>query len=101
LPWRFSPGQRFAGDLVNRFGVPFLLNLPLRFVTAALAPSSARSMCMLRPQPLDQVLFNGHIFMSVAAVDYVMGSSQQFIIVPQALQASSMSSASARANTGC
>ena len=36
---------------------------------------------------LDQVLFTiGLVFMSVAAVDYVMGSSQQFVIIPQALQ---------------
>ena len=28
----------------------------------------------------------GLVFMSVAAVDYVMGSSQQFVIIPQALQ---------------
>ena len=36
---------------------------------------------------LDQVLFTiGLVFMSVAAVDYVMGSSQQFVTIPQALQ---------------
>jgi branched-chain amino acid transport system permease protein len=36
---------------------------------------------------LDQVLFTiGLVFMSVAAVDYTMGSSQQFIVIPSALQ---------------
>ena len=36
---------------------------------------------------LDQVLFTiGLVFMSVAAVDYVMGSSQIFIKLPAALQ---------------
>ena len=36
---------------------------------------------------LDQVLFTiGLVFMSVAAVDYTMGSSQQFVQIPEALQ---------------
>ena len=36
---------------------------------------------------LDQVLFSiGLVFMSVAAVDYIMGSSQQFVQIPNALQ---------------
>src|SRR5262249_60423772 len=36
---------------------------------------------------LDQVLFTiGLRCMSVAAVDYVMGSSQQFVVIPPALQ---------------
>ncbi len=36
---------------------------------------------------LDQVLFTiGLVFMSVAAVDYIMGSSQQFVQIPDALQ---------------
>ena len=36
---------------------------------------------------LDQVLFTiGLVFMAVAAVDYVMGSSQQFVKIPQMLQ---------------
>jgi branched-chain amino acid transport system permease protein len=36
---------------------------------------------------LDQVLFTiGLVFMSVAATDYVMGSSQQFVQIPEALQ---------------
>ena len=45
-------------------------------------------MCMsTASRHLDQVLFTiGLVFMSVAAVDYVMGSSQVFVQVPQALQ---------------
>ena len=40
-----------------------------------------------RRSHLDQVLFTiGLVFMSVAAVDYVMGSSQQFVQIPEALQ---------------
>jgi branched-chain amino acid transport system permease protein len=40
-----------------------------------------------RKSHLDQVLFTiGLVFMSVAAVDYVMGSSQQFVQIPSALQ---------------
>ncbi len=36
---------------------------------------------------LDQVLFSiGLVFMSVAAVDYIMGSSRIFINLPDALQ---------------
>ena len=36
---------------------------------------------------LDQVLFTiGLVFMSVAGVDFVMGSSQQFVQIPAALQ---------------
>ena len=39
-----------------------------------------------RKSHLDQVLFSiGLVFMSVAAVDYVMGSSQQFVQIPDAL----------------
>ena len=45
-------------------------------------------MCMSTPAShLDQVLFTiGLVFMSVAAVDYVMGSQQQFVAIPSYLQ---------------
>jgi branched-chain amino acid transport system permease protein len=76
--------------LVNRMGVPFLLGLPLAFLfTAALGALLERTLYVhvYAKSHLDQVLFTiGLVFMSVAAVDYTMGSSQQFIVIPSALQ---------------
>jgi branched-chain amino acid transport system permease protein len=76
--------------LVNRLGVPFALGLPLAFVaTAALGALLERTLYVhvYARSHLDQVLFTiGLIFMSLAAVDYVMGSSQQFVTIPRALQ---------------
>jgi branched-chain amino acid transport system permease protein len=75
--------------LVNRLGVPFALGLPLAFlVTAAIGALLERTLYahVYARSHLDQVLFTiGLVFMSVAAVDYTMGSSQQFILVPEAL----------------
>jgi branched-chain amino acid transport system permease protein len=76
--------------LVNRWGVPFLLGLPLAFLfSAAIGALLERTLYVhvYAKSHLDQVLFTiGLVFMSVAAVDYVMGSSQQFIMIPSALQ---------------
>jgi branched-chain amino acid transport system permease protein len=76
--------------LVNRMGVPFLLGLPLAFLfSAALGALLERTLYVhvYAKSHLDQVLFTiGLVFMSVAAVDYTMGSSQQFIAIPSALQ---------------
>src|SRR6201993_2312178 len=76
--------------LVNRLGVPFALGVLLAFlVTAALGGLLERTLYVhVYPRShLDQVLFTiGLVFMSVAAVDYVMGSSQQFVQIPQWLQ---------------
>src|SRR6185437_502192 len=76
--------------LVNRMVVPFALGLPLAFlVTAVLGGLFERTLYVhvyARPH-LDQVLFTiGLVFMAVAATDYVMGSSQQFVRIPEALQ---------------
>ena len=75
--------------LVNRLGVPFALGLPLAFVfTALIGIILERTLYVhvYRKSHLDQVLFSiGLVFMSVAAVDYVMGSSQQFVQIPDAL----------------
>jgi branched-chain amino acid transport system permease protein len=75
--------------LVNRLGVPFALGLPLAFVFTALAGiilERTLYVHLYRKSHLDQVLFSiGLVFMSVAAVDYVMGSSQQFVQIPSAL----------------
>ena len=76
--------------LVNRMGIPFLLGLPLAFVlTAAIGLLLERTLYVhvYGRSHLDQVLFTiGLVFMSVAATDYVMGSSQQFVQIPEALQ---------------
>src|SRR5579863_2772415 len=76
--------------LVNRMGVPFWLGLPLAFLaTALLGGLFERTLYVhvyARPH-LDQVLFTiGLVFMSVAATDYVMGSSEQFVQIPESLQ---------------
>jgi branched-chain amino acid transport system permease protein len=76
--------------LVNRMGVPFALGLPLAFLfSAAIGLILERTLYVhvYRKSHLDQVLFSiGLVFMAVAAVDYVMGSSQQFVQIPNALQ---------------
>jgi branched-chain amino acid transport system permease protein len=76
--------------LVNRLGVPFALGLPIAFlVTALIGGLFERTLYshVYARSHLDQVLFTiGLVFMSVAAVDYTMGSSQQFVQIPQALQ---------------
>jgi branched-chain amino acid transport system permease protein len=76
--------------LVNRHGVPFALGLVLAFfVTAVIGGILERTLYVhvYGKSPLDQVLFTiGLVFMSVAAVDYFMGSSQQFVTIPAALE---------------
>src|SRR6266540_4789127 len=76
--------------LVNRLGVPFFAALPLVFLaTAVLGLIAERTLYVhvYAKSHLDQVLFTiGIVFMSVAAVDYVMGSQQQFVGIPAALQ---------------
>ena len=76
--------------LVNSWGMPFLAALPLAFLcTAILGFAFERSLYVhvYRKSPLDQVLFTiGLVFMSVAAVDYVMGSSQVFVRLPDWLE---------------
>ena len=76
--------------LVNRLGVPFFAGLPIAFlVTAAVGFVFERTLYVhvYGRNPLDQVLFTiGLVFMSVAAIDYVMGSSQVFVQIPKFLQ---------------
>ncbi len=76
--------------LVNRMGLPFLAGLPLAFVfSAVIGVLFERTLYVhvYGKSALDQVLFTiGLVFMSVAAVDYLMGSSQQFIRIPEVLQ---------------
>jgi branched-chain amino acid transport system permease protein len=76
--------------LVNRLGVPFFAALPLAFfLSAALGVLMERLLYrhVYAKSHLDQVLFTiGLVFMSVAAVDYVMGSQQVFVQLPRALE---------------
>ena len=76
--------------LVNRLGVPFLAALPLAFlVSLALGALLERTLYVhvYAKSHLEQVLFTiGLVFMSVAAADYMMGSQQQFVGLPAALQ---------------
>jgi len=76
--------------LMNRAGFPFLLCLPIAFLgTALLGALLERTLyrpMYARPH-LDQVLFSiGLVFMAVTAVDYVVGSMQQNIHLPDWLQ---------------
>jgi branched-chain amino acid transport system permease protein len=76
--------------LVNRHGVPFLPAVVIAFfATAAIGALLERTLYVhvYAKSHLEQVLFTiGLVFMSVAAVDYIMGSSQQFVRIPDALQ---------------
>jgi len=76
--------------LVNRLGIPFFAGLPLAFIATALIGALFERTLYVHvygKSHLDQVLFSiGLVFMSVAAVDYVMGSQQQFIQIPGILQ---------------
>ncbi len=76
--------------LVNRLGVPFFASLPLAFLASALIGAVLERTLYVHvyaKSPLEQVLFTiGLVFMSVAAVDYVMGSQQQFVTLPSMLQ---------------
>ena len=76
--------------LVNRLGVPFLAALPIAFLAAlVLGALLERTLYVhvYRRSHLEQVLFTiGLVFMSVAGVDYIMGSQQQFVELPAALQ---------------
>ena len=82
-PWRVAHRTVI---LVNRWGVPFFAALPLAFLFSALLGlilERTLYVHVYRKSHLDQVLFTiGLVFMSVAAVDYVMGSGQMFVRLP-------------------
>src|SRR5580704_5225781 len=83
-------GGYVCAVLVNQSGWPFFAALPLAFVSsAAIGVVLERSLYrhLYTRSHLDQVLFSvGLVFMSVAAVDYIMGSSRIFIKLPAALE---------------
>jgi branched-chain amino acid transport system permease protein len=76
--------------LVNSWGVPFFAALPVAFLVSALLGlvlERTLYVHVYRKPHLDQVMFTvGLVFMSVAAVDYMMGSSQVFVRLPDWLQ---------------
>src|SRR3954467_15002510 len=75
---------------MDRWGVPFLACLPAAFiVAAALGFVLERTLYvhMYGRSHLDQVLFTiGLVFMAVAVTDFLMGSSQRNIRLPEWLQ---------------
>ncbi len=83
-------GGYITAFLMNRLGVPFLLCLPLAFLfSAALGMVLERTLYrrLYARSHLDQVLFTiGIVFMAVAAVDYVIGSQQQTVKLPEILK---------------
>jgi len=76
--------------LMQRFDVPFLVCLPIAFAgTALLGAVLERTLyrTMYRKPHLDQVLFSiGLAFMAVASVDYLVGSQQQIMQLPEWLK---------------
>lgn len=72
--------------LMQRYGIPFLWTLPAAFIATG-AAGWLLERTLYRPMyaksHLDQVMFSiGLVFMSVAAMKYVMGSQQQIIQLP-------------------
>lgn len=76
--------------LSNEMGVPFLVTLPVAFVVTAVAGAALERLIykpMYEKGHLDQVLFSiGIVFMAVAGVDYLMGSQQQILDLPDFLK---------------
>ena len=83
-------GGYVAVVLVNRLGLSFWAALPLAFlIPALLGVVMERTLYrqVYARSHLDQVLFTiGLVFMSVAAVDYTMGSQQVFVQLPATLE---------------
>jgi branched-chain amino acid transport system permease protein len=75
---------------MSRFGIPFFCALPLAFVVSAVLGGILERTLYKRvygQSELNQVLFTiGLTFMAIATVDYFMGSTQQFLNLPQWLQ---------------
>jgi len=76
--------------MTNRLGVPFLFSLPVAFLVTAVAGAvleKALYAPLYEKTHLDQVLFSiGLVFISVAGVDYLMGSQQQILNLPDFLR---------------
>jgi branched-chain amino acid transport system permease protein len=76
--------------LVNRLGIGFFAALPIAFLASAIIGAVLERTLYVHvygKSHLEQVLFTiGLVFMAVAAVDYVLGSQQQFVHLPHYLQ---------------
>jgi branched-chain amino acid transport system permease protein len=76
--------------LMQRADVPFLVCLPIAFTASALLGAVAERTLyrpLYRRPHLDQVLFSiGLVLMSVAAIDYFVGSTQQIVQLPSWLK---------------
>jgi branched-chain amino acid transport system permease protein len=76
--------------LMQRFGVPFLLCLPIAFVGVALMGALMERTLyrrMYSKPHLDQVLFSiGLVFMAIATTDYFLGATTQIIRLPDHLR---------------
>ncbi len=83
-------GGYVCAVLVNNSGWPFFAALPLAFVSSARSAWcwNARSTATSTPAAISTRCCSrsASIFMSVAAVDYIMGSSRIFIKLPAALE---------------
>ena len=79
-------GGYICALIVNSYGVPFFAALPVAFLASALlgiVMERGVYRHMYGRSHLDQVLFTvGLVFMSVAGVDYFMGSTQVFVQLP-------------------
>jgi branched-chain amino acid transport system permease protein len=87
----FAMGGGYATVVMTtKLGVPFLAALPLAFLITALAgvllERTLYRRLYNRPH-LDQVLFSiGLVFMAVATISWLMGSQQQFVVLPEYLK---------------
>jgi branched-chain amino acid transport system permease protein len=76
--------------LLGRFGVPFLLTLPIVVVVSALTGALLERTLYRRlygASPLDQVLFSiGLVFMASSTVHYFFGAQQQPLVLPPYLR---------------
>ena len=83
-------GGYVTAALTQKLGVPFLFCLPLAFIFSALLGMLAEATLYRRlyqRSHLDQVLFTiGIVFMTVAAVDFTIGSQQQSVHLPDWLR---------------
>ena len=83
-------GGYICAVLVNRYGLPFAAGLPVAFLSSAAIGFVLERLLyrhLYRRSHLDQVLFTvGLVFMAVTAADYILGSQQTFIKLPEALQ---------------
>src|ERR1700745_3719685 len=83
-------GGYVCAGLVNQFGWAFFSGLSMAVLCSGLIGAvfeRALYRHLYNRSHLDQVLFSvGLVFMSVAAVDYIMGSSRIFIKLPAVLE---------------